>query len=503
MEAAVDVFVVGGGINGAAVARDAAGRGLKVQLAEMGDFASATSSASSKLIHGGIRYLEQYEFRLVREALHERETMLKIAPHLVTPLRFLLPVTRGQPRPAWMVRLGLLLYDLMSGRQRLEATGRLSADEREDITELRQDDVRTILHYPDCWVDDARLVLATLLDARDRGAQISNYCDVTRLEPLQDGYRVHLRGVSGVSETVRARCVVNAAGPWADQLLGRVGGRNASPVKLRLVRGSHLVIAAPPAARPEAYTLQNDDGRVVFVIPWHPLGPGGPAYRVIGTTDAPHDGAPDDVACSDAERDYLLAAYNGFFTTPITQQDIVWTWSGVRPLVDDGADNPSHVSRDYRLETERAGSGMLLSVFGGKLTSHRLLGEKVMRALEPVLDLPARSWTANAPLWGGQKDRAALEAMWRAGPASVRAETRQRWAFTYGAQAQQLYEAAIAEGAPRVGTLYAAELDHARDVEMAKRPEDFLYRRTKLFLGLDATTQAALQRYFGTDALSP
>ena len=379
MRNAFDIVVVGGGINGAAVARDATGRGFKVLLAEKDDYAGATSSASSKLVHGGIRYLEHREFRLVRESLRERETLLAIAPHLVTPLRFLLPITRSQPRPAWMVHLGLLLYDTLAGRRRLERSGRLSRAEMAAVTELKAVDVRALLHYPDCWTDDARLTLATLLDARKRGADIRNRCEVVAIHPIEHGYAVDLQW-RGTRTSVEARAVVNAAGPWADRLLQRVESRAQAPVRLRLIRGSHIVIRARPGSRPEAYTLQHSDGRVVFVIPWLQG-----RFRIIGTTDVPHGDDPASARCSTEERDYLLAVHNRYFRQPASAEDVVWDWSGVRPLVDDGAANPSQVTRDFRLQLESNGRSALLSIFGGKLTTHRLLGERVLEALAPVL----------------------------------------------------------------------------------------------------------------------
>lgn len=492
MKARFDLVVIGGGINGAAVARDAAGRGLKVLLAEAADYAGATSSASSKLIHGGIRYLEQYEFRLVRESLHERETLMRIAPHLVYPLRFLVPVTRGQPRPAWMVRLGLVLYDLLSGRRLLEKTGRLSTSAASAVPRLHMEGVRAVLHYPDCWTDDARLTLETLLDARARGADIGNYRPVTRIEPAADGYRVTFRE-DGRPCTVDARYVVNAGGPWANAVLGKVEGGAAPEKRLRLVRGSHIVVPMPEPKETRAFTLQNDDKRVVFVIPWLER------FLIIGTTDVPHEGDPAHPQCSDAERDYLLACYRRFFDHPVTARDVVWSWSGVRPLVDDGSDNPSKVTREYELVVHRQGVGGMISIYGGKITTHRKLGELVMDKLREVGCAMGPAWTGAAPIHGGELDRASLAALAEAGPAAVAPEVRRRWAFTYGSASRDLYAAIerdpalAAEVAPG---LPEAELRHAVTIEDARTADDFLYRRTKTFILLDEAGLDAVRAWF-------
>jgi len=492
MTSQFDLVVIGGGINGAAVARDAVGRGLKVLLAEAHDYASATSSASSKLIHGGIRYLEQYEFRLVRESLHERETLMKIAPHLVFPLQFLVPVTRSQPRPAWMVRLGLFLYDILSGRQLLAKTGSLSKAERARVPRLKPDGVRAILHYPDCWTDDSRLTLETLLDARRRGADIGNYRPVTKIEPVEDGYRVTLRE-GGRAREVQARFVVNAGGPWANDVLAKVAGGPPPAKRLRLVRGSHIVVPMPAPAETRAFTLQNDDKRVVFVIPW--LG----RFLIIGTTDVPHDGDPAKPRCSDQERDYLLDCYRRFFNHPVTAADVVWTWSGVRPLVDDGADNPSKVTREYELISARQGQGALVSIFGGKITTHRKLGELVMAELARLGATLGPGWTAGAPIHGGEYDRETLARLADQGPADIPADIRQRWAFTYGGEIETLY--AMIRQEPELarligGVVPEAELVHAVTVEDARTAEDFLYRRTKTFILMDQAGRDAVEAWF-------
>jgi glycerol-3-phosphate dehydrogenase len=497
-----DLLVVGGGINGAAVARDAVGRGLSVYLAEARDYAHATSSASSKLIHGGIRYLEHYEFRLVRESLREREVLMRTAPHLVYPLRFLLPITKDQPRPAWMVHVGLKLYDLLSGHRLLDASGRLDARARAAIPRLRQAGVRAVMHYPDCWTDDARLTLETLLDARARGADIGNYRELESLAADGEGWRARVRTRAGEVE-VRARHVVNAAGPWAARLLGRVTGADGGPPRtrgLKLVRGSHVVVPMPRPVEERAFTLQNADGRVVFVLPWLDR------FLILGTTDVVHSGEPDDAVCTDAERDYLLDCYRRFFDHDVGPADIVWSWSGVRPLVDDGSANPSEVTRDYVIDVQRPGPGGLVTIYGGKLTTHRKLGEHVMEALAGEGVRMGPSWTHNAPLHGGRLDRAALARLADAGPGTIDAATRRRWAFTYGDATDALYAAVAADPAMArevAPGIPEAELHHVVAVEDAVTAEDYLYRRTKMFILLDAPGRAAVEGWFARRNAAP
>ncbi len=490
-----DLLVIGGGINGAAVARDAVGRGLTVYLAEAGDYAHATSSASSKLIHGGIRYLEQYEFRLVRESLREREVLMRTAPHLVFPLEFLLPITADQPRPAWMVHIGLRLYDFLSGRRLLGRSGRLSRAAMAAIPRFRKGRARAVMHYPDCWTDDARLTLETLLDARSRGADIGNYRRVTSVAVVDGLYTAEVES-HGAQETVRARSLVNAAGPWAARLLGTVtgaDGQHPAARGLKLVRGSHVVIPMPEPQETRAFTLQNTDGRVVFVLPW--LG----RFLILGTTDVVHQGDPASVQCTDAERDYLLACYRDFFDHAVGPDDVVWTWSGVRPLVDDGSANPSEVTRDYVIDLKQPGAGPLVTIYGGKLTTHRKLGEHVMDTLAQAGIALGPSWTEHAPLHGGQLDRAQLAVLAETGPDLIAPAVRQRWVFTYGDVTRDLYARVLAEPALAVEVapgLPEVELLHAATVEDAVTAEDFLYRRTKTFIVLDDAGRTAVAAWF-------
>ena len=373
----VDLLVVGGGINGAAVARDAAGRGLSVMLAEQNDYASATSSASSKLIHGGLRYLESLDFGLVRESLRERDVLLRTAPHLVEPLRFLVPVRDDQRRPAWMVYLGLKLYDVLAGRKSVASSGRLSSEQIAALDRLRKDRLSGVFHYTDCRTDDARLVLALLLDARERGADIANYRTVERITPRADGYRVSLVD-SGSRRDVDARFVVNAAGPWVNEV-HKLCDAPPPERELRLVRGSHIVLPMPSPRQMHAYTLQNKDGRVVFTLPWL-----ADRYLVLGTTDAPHADIAAEVTCSAEERDYLLDVYNRYYedeSGPATPRSVVAEWAGVRALADDGHGDPSKITRSAHLSQVASGSGGMVSIYGGKLTGHRHLAEQVIERL--------------------------------------------------------------------------------------------------------------------------
>ena len=491
----VDIFIIGGGINGAAVARDAVGRGHSVMLAEAEDYASATSSSSSKLIHGGLRYLETYEFGLVRESLHERETMLKIAPHICFPLRFLVPITRTQKRPAWIVRIGLLLYDFLSRAKLLARSGALSKAQVAALPRLRKDDLTAVLHYPDCWIDDARLVLSTLMDARRRGADVLNYRRVEKITTIENGYAIEL-DERGSKRTVHARYVVNAAGPWANEVLD-VTEAPFPRSGLRLVRGSHIVLKMPDPAEDEAYTLQSRDGRVIFTLPWL-----NNRYLIIGTTDAPQNESPRGAKCSDEERDYLLKSYNRYFAHPgaaATSDDVVWTWAGVRPLIDDGEDNPSKVTRESRLAMQKNGAGAFITIYGGKLTTHRTLGEKVLSELANSGADTGTSWTATEPLYGGGLSRDALQKLADEGPDAVDKDIRQRWVFTYGDETQALYDAVLSDpaGADVIAPgILRVELNHAVAHEDVLNAEDFLYRRTKLFIDLDAAGKKAVENWF-------
>ncbi len=490
-----DILVIGGGIHGAAVARDAAGRGLKVLLAEKGDYACATSSASSKLIHGGLRYLERLELKLVRESLTERAELLKTAPHLVAPLRFLLPLYRWQKRSAWFVHAGLALYDLLSIGDGLPASGRLSNKEAANLLRLRQDDLAAVLHYADCQADDARLTLSVALEARARGADILNRRAVTAITPNDNGYRVEL-DERGTKREVEARFIVNAAGAFVAEVDAMTDAA-PDPEPLRLVRGSHIVLPMPDPPEPCAYTLQDQGERIVFVVPWLDG-----RFLVVGTTDIPHEGGPGSVHCSADEKAYLLHAYNRYFSTPrrpVTERDIVFTWSGVRALRAWSELKPSRISRSPSLAARTQGSGGFVTIYGGKLTTHRVLAEDVLIMLSTFGLEMSGPWTKNVPLYGGGMPRPALLAHAEKGPASVPPETRLRWALTYGDRIDDVFArvdadpASAQEIAPGV---LRAELEHTVEVEDAMTAEDFLLRRTKLHLLLDEDGRDAVRQWF-------
>ncbi len=490
-----DIVIIGGGIHGAAVSRDAAGRGLKVLLAERGDYACATSSASSKLIHGGLRYLERLELSLVRESLVERAELLRTAPHLVEPLEFLLPVYRWQGRVAWYVRAGLALYDLFGAGHRLGASGRLSSEEIAKLPRLRRDDLSAVLHYHDCRADDARLTLSLALDARARGADILNRRAVTAIAANENGYTVAL-DERGTKREVEARFVVNAAGPFVAGVDAMTDACPA-PQALRLVRGSHIVLPMPDPPETCAYTLQDEGERIVFVIPWLDG-----RFLMIGTTDVPHEGDPAQAECSIDEKAYLVHAYNRYFTSPgrpVTERDILFTWSGVRALSAESELKPSRISREPVLSACAQGTGGFLTIYGGKLTTHRALAENVLTMLETFGLEMSGPWTMNVPLYGGGLDRPALLARAEAGPETVQAGTRRRWALTYGDKIEDLFarvtadRSAAGEIAPGV---VRTELEYSAEVEDAMTADDFLLRRTKLQLLLDEAGREAVRNWF-------
>ncbi len=391
-----DLVVVGGGINGCGIACDAAGRGLKVILAEMNDLASATSSASSKLIHGGLRYLEHYEFRLVRHALAEREVLMAKAPHIIWPMRFVLPHVQGL-RPRWMIRAGLAMYDNLYRRNVIP--GSRSVDlTRDPAGQPLQPSLRQGFSYYDCWVDDARLVVLNAQAAAANGAEILTRTRVTGI--VKDGRIWRVTLLTGNTERViTARALVNAAGPWADKIDGLSIATVADSKPLghvRLVKGSHIVLPRIPGTGKDAYLLQNADKRVVFVLPFEER------FTIIGTTDVPYEGDPGNVAITLDEENYLLDLAQKSFKVPLKAADIVWRYSGVRPLYDDGDDDPSAVTRDYRLDLHASHNDPArLSVYGGKVTTYRCLAEDALEKLQPFLPHMGKPWTRTAALPGG------------------------------------------------------------------------------------------------------
>lgn len=484
-----DILIVGGGINGAGIARDATGRGYSVILAEMADLASGTSSASTKLIHGGLRYLEHYEFRLVREALIEREVLWGIAPHIIRPLRFVLPHHRGL-RPAWLLRLGLFLYDHLGGRKRLPATRTLNLRKHFAGVPLQDTFVRGF-EYSDAWVQDARLVVLNARDAADRGAEVLTRTKVTALRRQGDLFEATLTDrETGSERQVRARLVINAGGPWVDQVAGLATVQQASNV--RLVQGSHIVVKKL-YDHDRCYIFQNGDGRIIFAIPYEG------DFTLIGTTDRDYHDDPAEVTISDAEIDYLLSSASAYFKRPVHKDDLVWSYSGIRPLYDDGATQAQEATRDYVLKRDNgAGKATLINIFGGKITTYRRLAEAVMTMVEADLGVRGKSWTGTKPLPGGAFAPDALgdlvTALKRRAPMAPDSVI-ERLAGAYGTLAQDLIDVEGGLGAPLGGGLFAHEVDYLMDREWAREPDDILWRRGKLGLRLSSSETLALERY--------
>ena len=489
----VDVLVVGGGINGVGIARDAAGRGLSVLLVERGDLACGTSSASSKLVHGGLRYLEQYQFRLVRESLAEREVLLAAAPHLIWPLRFVLPLHAGL-RPEWLLRLGLLLYDHIGGRETLPATRTVRRGSDPELAPLKQS-YRRGFEYSDCWADDARLVVANAMDARNRGARIEVGWALTAAARAAGLWKVELASASGETRSVRARALVNAAGPWVEAVLKSTGAARHST--LRLVKGSHIVV---PRLYPQAqaYTLQSGDGRVVFIVPYEN------DFSLIGTTDIPFSGDPARLsACAD-EITYLCGVVSDYLQAPVAPVDVVWSYAGVRPLYDDGRQSASTVTRDYAFDLDlKPGGAPLLSVFGGKLTTYRKLAEHALSELLPQLGSKAPSWTRGAILPGGDlpgKDYDAFSADQVACHPALPAALVRRLCRAYGTRIERILGTVATPdrlGEQIAPDLYEAELEYLCDQEWTRTAEDALWRRSKLGLKFNAAQAARVAAWFG------
>ena len=473
---AFDMLVIGGGVNGCGIARDAAGRGVRVLLCEKGDLGEGTSSRSSKLIHGGLRYLEYREFRLVREALQERDVLLRIAPHIVWPMRFVIPHSREQ-RPAWLVRLGLFLYDHLGGRSILPRTRSLDlrrTPEGEPILPR----YRRGFEYSDCWADDSRLVVLNALDAAAHGADVRVATEVAHARRDGAVWRVTLRHADGETR-VSARVLVNAAGPWVDRVVAGVVGMN-DPVNLRLVKGSHLIVRRFYRGE-QAYLLQNDDKRVIFVIPY------GTDLCLIGTTDTPFEGLAEDVAVDASERTYLLRAVGRYTRVKLTEADIIAEYAGIRPLHDSGSGaNASAVTRDYSFDVSAPpGQAPLLSVFGGKITTYRRLSEHALEKLGPWLPGAGVAWTAGVALPGGDmadSDFARFAQDFASRHPWLPATLAQHYSRLYGTRADVMLGnvTTIEElGHHFGGLLYAREAEFLRRTEWARQPADVLDRRTK------------------------
>jgi glycerol-3-phosphate dehydrogenase len=476
-EEIVDLLVIGGGINGAGIARDAAGRGLSVVLCEKDDLAEGTSSRSGKLVHGGLRYLEYYEFRLVREALIEREVLLESAPHIIWPMRFVLPHSPID-RPAWLVRLGLFLYDHLGGRRRLPGTRTLDLRTAPEGAPIRPEFTRAF-EYSDCWVDDARLVVLNAMDAEARGAKVKVRTACTSLRREGGLWTATLTDSRSGKETrLSARGVVNAAGPWVNTVIGKVAGIN-SKRNVRLVKGSHIVV--PKFWRgPQAYLVQNTDKRVIFINPYEG------DLALIGTTDIPYEEAPEAVKPDESEIDYLIKAVNRYFKRTLARQDVLYSFSGVRPLYDDAAENPSAVTRDYIFDLDaRDGQAPLLSVFGGKITTFRKLSEHALEKLKPFFPAMRDAWTRSAKLPGGDIPDADFESFlgechrrypWLA-PSLL-----QHYGRLYGTRIHELLAGAHSlEGLGErfSADFYQREAEFLTRTEWAETAEDIVERRTK------------------------
>ena len=496
-EPTYDLAVIGGGINGCGVARDAAGRGASVVLFEKDDLASATSSASTKLIHGGLRYLEHYEFRLVREALMERERLWAIAPHIIWPLRFVLPHHRGL-RPAWLLRLGLFLYDHIGGRKKLPATRTLDLSQHAAGRPLK-DKGATAFEYSDCWVEDSRLVVLNAMDAAARGAAIHTRARVVSADREGGLWRITAE-TNGTRHSVLAKALVNAAGPWVGDVLGGVV-RSNTKAAVRMVQGSHIVVPRL-YDHDRCYIFQNADGRIIFAIPYER------DFTLIGTTDRDYRGNPSDAKATPEEIDYLCAAASEYFREPVTPSSVVWTYSGVRPLYDDGASKAQEATRDYVLTLDAPqGQAPLLSVFGGKITTYRRLAESALEKLGPHAAWAARpAWTVTGTLPGGdfpvEGFEAQVDALAAAHPWLARA-TIARLVRAYGTKAREILQGAGQEadlGRHFGADLYEREVRYLMQAEWAKQAADVLWRRSKLGLRLSTAEQEALEAFMAEAA---
>ena len=494
MDALYDLVIVGGGINGAAVARDAAGRGASVMLVERDDLAAHTSSASTKLIHGGLRYLEQYEFRLVDKALRERERLMNAAPHLVRPLQFVLP-HNSRMRPAWVMRMGLLIYDMLGGKRSLPRSRAVRLD-RGAFGDPLQSRFRKGFSYFDCWGDDSRLVIANAQSAAEKGAEILTRTECAQARRHARRWEIDIQPREGQRRTVHARCLVNATGAWAadfQQERAQIG----SGASLRLIKGSHIVTRRLFSGS-HAYILQNPDGRIVFAIPYED------DFTLIGTTDVDWQGDPGRVVIEQAEIDYLCESANRWLHRPIGPEDVVWTFAGIRPLHDDEAPSASEISRDYVLSLDaNDGLAPILSIYGGKITTHRALGEDALDRLAPLFPEFGPAWTGTCALPGGDLDGRGLagltEDLARAAP-FLETGTVSRLACSYGSRAFRIIEGAkqLSDLGESYGAgLTRAEVDYLVAHEWARTSEDVLWRRSKLGLHMTAEEISRFTQGFG------
>lgn len=493
MSNVTDIFIIGGGINGCGIARDAVGRGYSVRLAEMNDLASGTSSWSSKLIHGGLRYLEHYEFRLVREALGEREVLLKSAPHIIWPMRFVLPHHKSM-RPAWLLRMGLFLYDHIGKRKLLQGTTSVNMKSAEVGKPLKPMFTKGF-EYSDCWVNDARLVVLNAKDAHERGAKIETRTEVISAHKDDKVWHIKTRNLSsGEINVHKARLLINAAGPWVDKVLGQALGSNLSK-NVRLVQGSHIVVPKLHD-HDRAYIFQNQDNRIIFALPYEQ------DYTLIGTTDQDYDGDPSNVKITDTEIDYLCDAASEYFQKPICRDDIVWSFSGVRPLFDDGASAAQEATRDYVLRVDgNASTPSVVNIFGGKITTYRKLAESMLEQVEELLGARGKSWTADSTLPGGNFEVSEFEAM----VAKLQEEfpflnyaLALRLVRSYGTNAWAIMNGATSNsdmGRDFGGSLSEREVKYLMQNEWAETADDIVWRRSKLGIRLKEQNISALDAW--------
>ena len=473
-----DVFIIGGGINGAGIARDASGRGFSVCLCDAGDFGGGTSSASTKLVHGGLRYLEHFEFRLVREALIEREILWQMAPHIIWPLRFILPHHKGL-RPAWLLRLGLFLYDHLGGRKLLPATSTINLTKDIAGRSLKPE-FKKAFEYSDCWVEDSRLVILNLQDAQVKGADIRPRTSAQKAQFKNGKWQIELADkITGEREHITASVIINATGPWVDEVMKNVFGKNDSK-NVRLVRGSHIVIKRK-YQHDRAYIFQNSDERIIFAIPYEN------DYTLIGTTDAEQKDIFEQPKISQREIDYLCDMASEYFKEPVSQEDVVWTYSGVRPLYDDGASKAQEATRDYVIRQEETlGDGSLFNIFGGKITTFRRLAESVLEEIEDRLGKRKAKWTAGAVYSGGDFATDGyydLVAQYTKQYPFIETELMQRLVRLYGTNTLKILKGA--EDIKDLGVdfgegLYQCEVEYLMKHEWVFEASDILYRRTKL-----------------------
>lgn len=490
-----DLVVIGGGINGAGIARDAAGRGVSVMLCEKDDLAQHTSSASTKLIHGGLRYLEHYDFMLVRHALQEREVLLKAAPHIIWPLRFILP-HHASLRPRWLIRLGLFLYDHIGGRKLLPKSHSVDLTSHVSGAPLKKAFTHAF-EYSDCWVQDARLVVLNIMDAAERGCDVRVRTEVTDIVRHEGYWTVHLKdNNTGAASSTTAKVLVNASGPWVEKTLD-LDEEHDARYATRLVKGSHIVVPKL-FDHPYTYIFQNADNRILFAVPYEEK------YTLLGTTDMEIDGEPGTVEIAQSEIDYICEAVSEYFEKKVNPEDVVWTYSGVRPLYDDASANASKVTRDYKLDLDERKNAPVLSVYGGKITTYRKLADHALDMLSTQLGIGRSDWTASAPLPGGDIPGADFDTFLK--NMSERypwmdQELLYDYARNYGTRMDTLLAEKNSNdelGEHFGGLLFQAEVDYLIQYEYAQQPEDILWRRSKKGLTLSGNEAEKLTGYMQT-----